>query len=293
VDLFLELEMAAISGCVFDAKGVPQAGIHVVAVSSDGGCWAGEGAADENGCFEFTVRAGQWHYRVEAGKRPNTARLDDVLAGTQDLQLVLPGSGSLRFRCVDSSTRTALTRFALRLEDERGETRNVLPGNTISADTQGWFTVDLKPGPYRLFASDLDSEQTFYLPVDAGTVLVKDAEPQQVEIPRERGLELHVQLAEGQQPWAKELFVLLLERATADQVVLDESGWNIGQAYRGINVVASRRVQLDPGGHARVTALRPGPHRFVSFPDTIAIEPEEIVVTGGETEPIEIRWHPR
>ncbi len=292
-DLSLELEMAAISGCVVDATGVPQAGIHVVAVSSDGGCWAGEGAADEKGCFEFSVRAGQWHYRVEAGKRPNTARQDDVLAGTRDLQLVLPGSGSLRFRAVDSSTRTTLTRFALWIEDERGESRTAVAGNSLVADTQGWFTVDLKPGPYRLFASDLYSEPTLYLPVDAGTVLIKDTEVQQVEIPRERGLELDVQLAEGQQPWPKEVVVLLLETATSDQVVLDKSGWTVGQAYRGISVVASRNVYFDPGGHTRITALRPGPHRFIAFPDTIAIEPTEVVVTGHEIEPLKIHWKAR
>jgi hypothetical protein len=39
--------------------------------------------------------------------------------------------------------------------------------------------------------------------------------------------------------------------------------------------------------------LRRGAHRFVAFPDTIAIEPAEVVVTGNEKEPLEIRWKPR
>jgi hypothetical protein len=40
---------------------------------------------------------------------------------------------------------------------------------------------------------------------------------------------------------------------------------------------------------ARVTALRPGRHRFRSYPAGIAIHPAEVMVRPG-MDPLEIRW---
>jgi hypothetical protein len=292
-DLDLELEMSIIAGRVIDARGVPQGDLEVVVVSREG-CWAAQGLTDIEGHFEFAVRAGPHGYSAEAGRAPNSARLEGVLAGTRDLELVLPGSGELRLRVVDSQTRAALTGFVLRLEDERGETRVIDSRTSLTPDAQGWHSLELKPGAWRIFVSDPDGERTTYLPLDGGTVVVEDSsEPQSLELERDRGFELEVQLAQGLEPWPDDVFVLALEPATADQVVLDASGWNIGQAYRGVNVVDSRRLRLDSHGRARITALRAGPHRLVAFPATIAIEPAEVVVTGTETGPLEIRWKPR
>ena len=117
--------------------------------------------------------------------------------------------------------------------------------------------------------------------------------PVEVELERERGLELEVRLAAGQEPWPEELFVLLLEADLCDQVERGSNGWQVGQGLRGLNVVESRRIRPDSEGRASARALRPGRCRFVSFPDTIAIEPSEILVTGAETEPVELRWTPR
>jgi hypothetical protein len=295
LDFPLELEMAVIAGRVVDATGAPKADVGVLVMSREG-CWRGYAPTKEDGSFEFTVRAGAWSYFVQAGQAPDQVRQDDVLAGTRDLELALPGSGMLRLRVVDARTRSILRDFVVRLEGSSGESR-VLDTRTngdITPDAQGWHELYLKPGTWRLFVSDPDDERTRYLPIDGGTVaLHAGKEPQSLELERERGLELDLRLAEGQQPWPKETFVLLLEPATADQVVLDKRGWNIGQAYRGISVIAARSVQLDPSGHARISALRPGPHRFVAFPDTIAVQPSEVSVTGTESGPIEIRWTPR
>jgi hypothetical protein len=40
-------------------------------------------------------------------------------------------------------------------------------------------------------------------------------------------------------------------------------------------------------GTARLICMR---CRFIAFPPTIAIEPAEIEVTGGQAEAVEIRW---
>lgn len=294
-DLALELETAAIAGRVVDAQGAPKADVNVL-VRSQEGCWLGYAPTQEDGSFEFTVRAGPWPYYVQAGQYPDQVRQDDVLAGTRDLELALPGTGTLRLRVVDADTRSILRGFVVRLEDDAGESL-VLDTRTngdLTPDPQGWHEIDLIPGPWRLFVSDPDGARTTYFPVDGGTVIVQaTGERQSLELERERGLELDVRLAQGQEPWDRNVFVLALEPATADQVVLDASGWNIGQAYRGISVLPSRALRFDSNGRARVSALRPGLHRFCVFPDTIAIEPAEVVVTGSESEPVEIRWKPR
>jgi protocatechuate 3,4-dioxygenase beta subunit len=295
LDFPLELEMTTIAGRVVDASGAPKADVGVLVMSKEA-CWRGYAPTKNDGTFEFIVRAGPWPYFAQAGRAPDQVRREGVLAGTRDLELELPGSGKLRLRAVDARDRTALTGFVLRLEDELGATRVVdtRSNGDMTPDPQGWYELALRPGTWKVFASDPDGERTTYLPVDGGSVSVQaGGEPQVLELERQRGLELDVQLAPGQEPWPADVFVLALEPATADQVVLDASGWNIGQAYRGVNVTESRALRLDANRRAHVTALRPGPHRLVAFPDTIAIEPSEVVVTGSESEPIEIRWKPR
>jgi hypothetical protein len=97
----------------------------------------------------------------------------------------------------------------------------------------------------------------------------------------------------GQEPLPSDVVVLLLERDRADAVKLVDGDWTIGDTFRGIDPLKSRRLTFDASGDSRARLLRPGAYRFVAFPDTIAIEPAEVVVTGAETEPVEIRWKPK
>jgi hypothetical protein len=297
VDLPLRLEMSVLAGRVTDAHGAPRANVEVSAHSNEA-CWDAHGPTRADGRFELSVRAGPWTYSVKAGREPDRIDRDDVLPGTRDLELVLSGrkSGLLRLRVVDAVTRAHLTEFALDLENEHGESLACeAPDSDLTSDPQGWHDLELEPGTWHMSVSDRsDGDATLYLPSEVGPVVVEaTGEPRVVEIERERGLELGVRLARGQAPWPANVLVLALDPATLDQVAIGVGYRDFGTAYRGIDVGASRGLRFDSKGHGRVTALRRGPLRFVAFPDTIAIEPAEVVVTGDETAPLEIRWRPR
>ena len=295
IDIALELEMASIAGRVVDASGVPQEGQQVEAFSSEA-CWVELSWSSADGRFELPVPAGPWVYSVAVGREPDRVELEGVRAGTSDLELMLPGTGKLRLRAIDRRTRASLTGITLYLEDEQGRTMALFDrrGGRFAPDPAGWYEQDLHPGLWWLLVGDLPREVSGYLPLDGGTVRIQAGDtPQIVELERERGLELEVRLADGQVAWPQEVSVLLLEADRAGEVEHRSSGWSMGRGYRGLNILDARRIQPDANGHARAVALWGGPCRFVAFPDTIAIEPAEVVVTGQETGPVEIRWKPR
>jgi hypothetical protein len=296
IDIDLALEMATISGRVVDRNGVPRAGLSVRGYSGEG-CWSDDDATQPDGTFELLVRAGPWSYQLAVGEYPDSAELDGVTAGARDLELALAGSGTLRLRVLDSKTREPLRDIYWFLENESGEVFAMyeLSEETLDPDPLGWFQQDLRPGLWRVLVADTFGSLSGYLPADGGTVLVQhDSAPAVVEILRERGLELEVRLAQDQASWPEDVLVLLLEVDHADQVVLGEDGTvETGGAYDGIALLEARRIQPDARGRARAVSLWGGPCRFVAFPDTIAIEPAEVVVTGTETGPLEIRWKPR
>jgi hypothetical protein len=294
LDLPLELELAAIAGRVVDDQGVAQAGVRVAARSADG-CWWAQTHTDSAGGFELAVRAGPWPYALTYGAYPVDSRLEGVPAGTRDLELVLSGKGKLRLRVVDSSTRQPLRGFLMQAEDEQGQIRlfhEFLYGQFMP-DPEGWHEADLRQGTWRLFIGDPTHEASGYLPLDGGTIQMASTDPVSLELERERGLELEVRLAEGQSPLPEDVTVLLLESSRAGEVQLGPKGWEFGDSWRGVSVLASRQVLPDSKRSSRVVALRPGPHRFVTFPDSIAMEPAEVLVSGEETGAVEIRWTPR
>jgi len=292
VDLALELDMSSISGRVTDASGAPAAST-IVSGSSSEACWASATRTGPDGEFELTVSAGPGTYVIDAGYGPNRVERPGVAAGAKDLELVLSGAGKIRLRVVDNRSRAPLDSFVLQLTNDQGETR---PRDSalLEASVNGWREIQLREGSWGLFVSDQNTEATIYLPVDLGTVNVGNGrETQSFEVALERGSEIDVQLAREHAPAPADVVVLMLEAATASQVAHGLGGWSFGPAYRGVNVLKSRRIWPSTNGPIRVYALRPGSYRFVAFPDSIAIEPAEVVVAGNENEPIEIRWKPR
>jgi RNA polymerase sigma factor (sigma-70 family) len=290
-DIAMELEMASVSGQVVDASGKPQAGVAVQARSDDG-CWRSLEYSDLDGRFELSVRAGPWAYTLTAGDYPDIAR-QTITAGAHGVELILPGAGRLKLRVVDRSTRAPLSGFALHLQHGLGG-QLVLQDAMDSAfapDPQGWFEVKLQPGAWHVFVFDDIDAASGYLPLDGGTVLVQAGnEHTVVELERERGFELDLRLADGQSCWPSTTSVFLLESDRVADLKPSVNGWAIGPGFRGLEVVDARQVKPDSNGRARVISLRPGACRFVVFPDTIVIEPEEIVVDGTESAPVEIRW---
>jgi RNA polymerase sigma factor (sigma-70 family) len=294
-DIALQLEMAAVSGRVVDANGTPQPGL-VVQARSEEGCWFDGEYSGEDGSFDLSVRAGPWPYALRAGNFPDIAELDAVLAGTQNLELVLPGTGTLKLRVVDRGTRVPLSGFLLCLQGDDGHqlSLNDAVDSAFSPDPQGWFQTRLRSGNWHVFVFDDLGKASGYLPIDGGSVLIRtDAGPVELELERERGLELDLHLADDQAPWPATSTVFLLESDRTGDLKPAAKGWDIGPGYRGLNVVDARKVEPDSNGHAHVRSLRPGRCRFVAFPGTVSIEPAEIVVTDRETGPIEIRWSPR
>ncbi len=292
-DIALELELAPISGRVVDVHGAPRSEVRVGALARDA-CWRGYAMTADDGSFEFSVRAGGWSYELWAGDHPDSVVLDGIAAGTHDVELVLPGSGMLRVRVVDAETGTLLDRFALEPVDDFGKSIQFISGidSSFKADAEGWFQVKLRPGNWHLYVGDHRQGVSGYLPADGGTVRIQDGGPTPaVEIARERGIDLELRVAES--PSVPGVLVLFLESDRIGDVQFDGKEWHIGESFRGLQVLEARRVRPDAFGLARVRSLRSGAYRFVAFPDTIAIAPAAVVVTGKETEPLEIRWQPR
>jgi hypothetical protein len=291
-DIAMTLEMGSLSGRVVDAHGIPQKGLSVRAYSDDA-CWRDFAYSDEQGRFDLSVRAGPWAYELAAGHFPDIAHLTNIAPDTHGLELVLPGTGTLRLRVVDRSTRSALSGFNLDLEDERGEHISMYDAldSSFAPDPQGWFEVKLQPGAWRVSVFDDINKASGYLPLDAGTILIRGGEDAvELELEQQRGIELDLQLADGQTPWPSSTAIFLLEADHVGDLKPNATQWDVGPGFRGLNVVYARKVKLDSNGRAHVISLRPGACRFVAFPDTVAIEPEEIVVSGTETAPIEILW---
>ena len=295
IDIDLVLELSAISGRVVDRNGAPQAG-RIVNGHSPDSCWAEAEPTGPDGAFALQVPAGGWRYELRVGEFPDSVELEGVSAGAKDIELVLPGKGALRLRVIDGATRAALTDYVWFLENELGESFRgyELTEEGLYPDPQGWYEQELRPGSWKLLVGDGWPDVSGYLPVDGGTVLIPaDGSTVVVELERQRGLELSVKLAADQKPIPEDVFVLLLEADRASQVERVSDHLEAGTAFDGINVAEARRVVLDSQGLARLVQLWGGRCRFVAFPDTIVIEPGEVVVTGKETEPLEIRWKPR
>ena len=85
--------------------------------------------------------------------------------------------------------------------------------------------------------------------------------------------------------------VLLLDVEYLDAVTYKagKKSWTWGPDLEGLNPLSSWKVVFDKLGVARVTTLRPGRHRFRSYPPGIRIHPNEIDVRPG-MDPVEIRW---
>jgi protocatechuate 3,4-dioxygenase beta subunit len=295
IDFALELDLARISGRVVDRSGTPRPNLTVSAYSQDG-CWCAFDATDDEGGFELSVRSGPWNYQIRAGDYPDSVVREGVVAPTENLELALAGRGRLRLRVVDRASREPLTGYLWTLQDESGETRAMyeFSEEDLDPDPLGWYEQSLRPGPWKLCIGDSYGEVSGYLPLDGGTVLIPDGNQLAVlELQRERGHELEVRLAEGQPPLPIDVVVLLLETDRASQVTRAGDRLEAGPSFDGIDVLEARRIVPRAQNNARAVSLWGGPCRFVAFPDTIAIEPAEVVVTGHETAPVEIRWKPR
>jgi hypothetical protein len=295
IDIDLVLELSAISGRVVDRNGAPQAG-RTVNGRAPQSCWAEAEPTGPDGAFVLQVPARAGLYELRVGEFPDSVELEGVSADAKDIELVLPGKGALRLRVLDRATRSALTDYVWFLENELGESFRgyELTEEGLYPDPQGWYEQDLRPGSWKLLVGDGWPEVSGYLPVDGGTVRIPaDGSTMIVELERQRALELVVKLAADQEPFPDDVFVVLLEADRAGQVQRVSDYLEAGPAFDGINVAESRRVLADSQGLAHVASLWGGPCRFVAFPETIVIEPAEVVVTGKETEPLEIRWKPR
>jgi hypothetical protein len=296
IDIALEIELAPIAGRVVDVSGAPRIGVWVAALSQEG-CWQQRVRTDGDGRFEMMVRAGPWSYLVGAGRYPDSTKQDGVMAGTCDLELMIGGSGALRLRVVDSTTGSPLTGFSLEIENERG-IRLAFSDRfnaNFKPDQESWYELGLHPGNWKLFVCDPRMAAiSGYLPVDGGSIEVQAGSPQPViELQRQRGLELRVQLAEGEDPLPSDVSVLLLESDRTIDLLFADEKWQIGPSFRGLRVLETRRIQPTEKDAALAQLLRQGAYRFAAFPNTIAVQPEEVMLTGAETAPLEIRWKPR
>jgi hypothetical protein len=153
------------------------------------------------------------------------------------------------------------------------------------ADSEGWRTLELEQGVHDLGVPsfrDATLQPAFRYGVRIGP------DGTRVEFELERGLGLELRLPAGTEPWPDDVTVLVLNDRQYEDAVGEESN-PLGARTWGFSLSSSWHVNFDDTGATRVNALAEGRHRFRAFPDTISIEPAEIVVRP-DMDPVEVSW---
>lgn len=300
LDIAFEQTSAHIRGRVLASSTTPAAQVRVQA-EAEGGCMVHRTVTDSEGRFTLVVDASFMAYDVSVREGPDPVRVHGIAPGSEGVVLKLSELSTLRYRVVDRDTQRPIVESRL-LWRRPGENsyRTRGSGRRGLADPEGWHEVEFAEGTYDLGIS-LARDDTDYLPTFVDGVHLGE-EGGKVLFEVERGLELELlnggerttKKNKKKKPWAKGVTVLLLDVEYLDDVTYRRSknSWKWGPDLAGTNPLGSWKVSFDRLGTARVSALRPGRHRFRAYPPEIRIHPAEIDVRPN-MEPLEIRWSKR
>jgi len=142
-----------ITGRVVDSKGQPVDDVEVTTYGGDGplrNAWT-----RRDGLFELTgLPAGTYKLKAQerAAKHGAIARVEDVEAGTEGLEIVLPALGALEGRVVDAETGNPVVAFEIRQEDERNRYHTDKGFQSVQSQDGSFRLTNVEPGPVTVIA---------------------------------------------------------------------------------------------------------------------------------------------
>ena len=131
------------------------------------------------------------------------------------------------------------------------------------------------------------------------SMLLTNAEPVIIELTRGVEGKLVIVNENGERPPGCWLFLLEDAQLPLFRGPFPEAGgpsnysFNRYHLWLGDRGLLNQRFQPDDRGRAHVPGLAPGRYTLRAVPDDLLFEPETFVISGEESEPIEIRWRPR
>jgi len=306
-DLSWDVELSGISGRVISASGEPLASVRIEASyrAAEGEYYGSfETSTGDDGTYAVEVRAAE-AYEVTAGRNGQEESRRRAVAGSTDVDFVLPDLGVVPVQLVDADTgepvRLPADRWGLQLS-WRESGSEAFRSAIGPLDHAGAAELHLPVGLVDLSAY---ANEFGYAPAIVHGVRVTQGtgrDPVILELSRGIARKLALVREPGEQDGSLRGHALLLLEDS--QIFLirgpfpDDDDrcnyrFNALHLWVGDPGIMGQRLRFDDGGLARVLGLAPGRYTLRAFPDDLLFEPETFDVTGEEPDPIEIRWRLR
>ncbi len=295
-DLALVSRVASIRGRVVDTRGEAVAEAEVMAFVRDSEeDWEAPYAESQrDGSFVLAVpdTAGLL-FDVLAVRGPQRTRVDAVLAGARDLELVMPALASVSLRVVDALRHEPVLGFQLYWrEDEEGSFERLeLGGRSLFPGPDGTFQAELPAGRLDLLVS---ARTLGYVPAREEGVHLIGGPPATLEFELERGVELELEfgLAPEAPPEASAALQQLRRGKTS---IASEEQWaerERGGDYFRQEVRNAQALRPDANGVARLEALPSGRYRFFNGPKGFVFRPQEFELPPVAQHRVEVTLEP-
>jgi hypothetical protein len=283
LDIELTLPTSRIAGRVLRADGSAAEKASVSAWSREA-CLHASATTDSDGRFDMVVDDAAITFRVEAGEGVEQMAIDAVAPGTTNLEIKLGQRARLKLRVVDRDTRAPITQFHLVLQaagrrEQQFDTNMRMSAEPFALDPDGWCSLTIPADAYEVLVFDPPRVESGYQFASVPNVRVAANEETVVEVEREKGLEVVLQLAEGETAWSrKDTVVVFLQSRWWPDVDYGRNGmrWTFEvPRSEGRHIYF---VNLDDVGRAAFKGLAPGTYRFKTGGVSLKIEPEQFVV---------------
>ena len=302
-------ETDTIRGFVFDVDGDP---VAEQSVSARGNGTSGRrlyssARTDSDGAFEIEVLPDRL-YHVSAYHPVAGDSVEDVPAGAEGIELVLPATGRVRVRLVDATTgdpviSAASSTWGLAWREGGAEAfRKVRDSRVVDNSIElevplrgGFGTIDLA---VQLNEDGCRPRRVLGLPV---TPLAETPPVTTVEL--ERGVDGKLHLTGDESLTAElqrgHLFFLLHDDQLASlRGPFPRQGEPSNHRINGINMwvgepgLLYQMPEFGPTGFAFLQALKPGRYTLKSFPDDFVFTPASFEIVEDQ-DTVEIRWQRR
>jgi hypothetical protein len=292
-----------IRGRVVAPDGSPRADVKVQALAHDhDDAWHAGDETDADGAFALEVAAGAVYDVQTYDERAGFGKVDDVRAGADGVELVLPWSGTVHLQLLVAATgeppAIALRDFRTGAWRPSGEPGFRDLGGRV--DVYGRFAAELEAGTVDLrlhFPADGYAPATLH-----GIAVPANGETEPIVVRLEHGVE--ARLVMDAPASASGLLdghvVFLLEEGqlglVEGPIPDDAPGPNdrIGGIRMRIGDPLLRSQRVDPAETAVQVfrGLAPGRYHLRAFPDGVAFEPASFDVPAADGDPVTIRCSP-
>ncbi len=283
-DFELEVILARIAGRVLRADGSPLIAPRRKRVTAKAG--SGQGFSSRvarRGRFTITVPASEPEYELYVGAGVASIPFGPVAPGTEDVEIIIPATGTLRCRALsDVDRRILMTDIAWRPVGES-------PFRAVAFSHADWISLEVPVGEVDLL---FRGDRSGHAPKILRNVRVEPSSTREIEVTLIPGIELRLTRSRGL-PALDEHHAFLLEESEWDhfeykneegRVRVDGNTLLPGFSWR-------ERAVAFRGEQARIQGLLPGTYRFKVFPDDLVIRPETVVIPPGVTElEVTVAW---